>query len=124
MNKHRCVVEGCKKAKSLRAGFGLCNMHYLRYRKRGTLGGSEAERRTDGSIFNSRGILYKLITLNGVRKFEHIFIAEKALGHTLPRGACIHHVNGNGLDNRPENLVVCPNALYHKLLHKREKEVR
>ena len=55
--------------------------------------------------------------------FEHILVAEKALGHFLPEGAEVHHARGKGseADNRGENLVICPNRSYHQLLHVRMK---
>ena len=43
----------------------------------------------------------------------------RVLGKALPTGAEVHHVNENRADNRHENLVVCPNKAYHKLLHVR-----
>lgn len=49
--------------------------------------------------------------------FEHILIAEKALGKLLPLNAEIHHANEKTGDNRNENLVICQDRKYHKLLH-------
>jgi len=54
----------------------------------------------------------------------HVAIAVKALGHPLPARAQVHHVNGDGTDNRPSNLVICQDAAYHKLLHARARIVR
>lgn len=51
--------------------------------------------------------------------YVHILVAEAALGRPLPDGAVVHHVNGDGWDNRPANLVVCEDHAYHMLLHRR-----
>ena len=51
--------------------------------------------------------------------FEHILVAEKALGHYLPKGAVVHHINGIKDDNRNCNLLICQNDNYHKRLHAR-----
>ena len=52
---------------------------------------------------------------------EHVLIVEAALGKYLPDGAEPHHVDGNGLNNKPSNLVICQDRTYHRLLHQRTK---
>ncbi len=53
--------------------------------------------------------------------FEHIVIAEKALGYSLPKSVEIHHVNETPLDNAHTNLVICQDRAYHRLLHQRQR---
>lgn len=55
----------------------------------------------------------------GAKKFEHVLIAEAALGRPLPKSADVHHVDKNRANNKPNNLVICPSRAYHKLLHRR-----
>lgn len=52
-------------------------------------------------------------------KLYHVQIAENALGRPLKGSELVHHANGDERDNRNENLVICPNMAYHKLLHAR-----
>lgn len=56
--------------------------------------------------------------------FEHIIIAERALGHYLPSGVVVHHVNEDRGDNRNSNLVICENNAYHALLHQRMRAMK
>lgn len=65
---------------------------------------------------------------NGYRRhghdlYEHISVAEKALGRKLPVGAIVHHVDDDKANNKPSNLVICPNQSYHLLLHARARIV-
>ena len=55
------------------------------------------------------------------RRSLHVEMAERALGKPLPPGVEVHHVNGIKHDNRPENLVICPDHAYHFLLHARQR---
>jgi HNH endonuclease len=56
--------------------------------------------------------------------FEHILVAERALGKPLAPGAECHHVDGNPLNNLPSNLVICQDHQYHMLLHMRAKALK
>lgn len=46
--------------------------------------------------------------------FEHILIAENALGKNLPEKAIVHH-------HTPDQLVICENQAYHNLIHQRKR---
>lgn len=110
--KRLCSVTGCDKPLN---GRGLCNMHGARLRRYGRL---ELIRRENGlGNINAGG--YVDGRYDGVRKYEHIHVAEQALGKPLPKGARVHHINENRSDNRPENLVICPSEAYHRLIHMR-----
>lgn len=104
-------------------GIGLCSMHYHRYWSHGELFGPKEIRAPDG-VGHARKDGYVHLTIDGVRKYQHIWVAEKALGRELPKGARVHHINEDRSDNRPENLVICPNAKYHTLLHMRMNAVK
>ena len=56
---------------------------------------------------------------DGREIFEHVLIAEKALGKSLPDGAEVHHWDENKANNKNSNLVICPDLDYHRLLHQR-----
>jgi hypothetical protein len=51
--------------------------------------------------------------------YEHTLVVERVIGRCLPKGACIHHVNGDPTDNRTCNLLVCPGRAYHKEIHRK-----
>lgn len=46
--------------------------------------------------------------------YEHRYLAVKALGKPLPKGVEVHHFDGGRTGGQ---LVICPDKLYHRLLH-------
>jgi len=71
-----------------------------------------------GSRISESG--YRVIYVGGDivgkrNQFEHRVVAEKALGRTLGKNEVVHHINGDKLDNRNSNLLICSIA-YHKCL--------
>jgi hypothetical protein len=47
--------------------------------------------------------------------FLHRLVAEEKLGRFLVDGETVHHINGDRLDNRPENLEVLSHRLHGRL---------
>lgn len=63
---------------------------------------------------------YRILRINGKRIREHRYVMEQHLGRKLTRKEQIHHINGDKLDNRIENLMVLSNA-EHQRLHWKER---
>lgn len=57
-------------------------------------------------------------------RLEHVQIAEQALGRKLRGVEEVHHVDGDSLNNRRSNLVICQDRAYHSLLHVRTRVVK
>lgn len=98
---------------------------------RGHNAAANARRQTERSI-GSRGLsshgYVRILVAKGVRVYEHVLVAERALGRPLrglgrghPDTEVVHHVNGDKQDNRPENLVVCTHAYHVELHHRLER---
>ena len=78
----------------------------------------------NGGRTNDHG--YPMITVAGHPRAtkdgyvrESIVIAEQVLGKYLPKGAQVHHVDGNIQNNATNNLVICQDAAYHRIIHRR-----
>ena len=57
----------------------------------------------------------------GNKTRAHRVIAEKVLGRPLSAKIHIHHIDGDGRNNTHSNLVICPDAAYHRRIHARER---
>lgn len=97
-----CSVDGCEKPAR---GKGLCITHYARERKTGDAGGAALLRAAQGEgTITDTG--YRRIVVGGNYVFEHRYVMEKMLGRALLERENVHHLNGDRLDNSPENLEV------------------
>lgn len=66
---------------------------------------------------------YRVMRAGAGVKAVHLVIAERALGHGLPAGSEVHHVDLDSRNNSPSNLVICQDGNFHKLLHARTRVV-
>lgn len=112
-----CNIPGCDGSVVAR---GWCGKHYSAWRSHGDplSGRSYAKRGTA-----NKGSTYKAKIEDRKQRFEHVLVAERAIGKRLPAGAIVHHVDENPRNNANSNLVICPDQKYHMLLHKRARAI-
>lgn len=97
-----CQVAGCEKAV---AAHGVCGTHYARLRR---WGDPEAYYEPKGHVNRAGYRLayapdHPMAQRNG-HVLEHRLVMALALGRSLEPNESVHHINGNKLDNRLENL--------------------
>lgn len=52
-------------------------------------------------------------------KRNYVVLAEKAVGHPLPMGAIVHHIDRDRTNNNQNNLVVLQSQAEHLELHRK-----
>ena len=90
-----CEAPDCENPKQ---AAGLCSTHYSRMREHGTY---DLPDRPSGTT-TKKG--YRQVTRNGKSIRLHRWVMQQHLGRALLPEETVHHINGDRLDNRIENL--------------------
>lgn len=104
--KH-CAISDCRAKYSCK---GYCIRHYYYLKRHGVPETEETRRRWEvrgQGFINMYG--YRTLWKNGRKILEHRWVLEQKLGRKLKQSEHIHHLNGNKLDNRIENLKIVTN---------------
>jgi hypothetical protein len=68
-----------------------------------------------GKPYDNRG--YYEIVRDGKRQWVHRMVVEQRLGRKLSKVEKVHHIDGNKLNNSPDNLYLCSGRRHHGLVH-------
>ena len=104
-----CFIVGCEKqAQQPRPGTynKYCGMHAARLSRGGAMDNSVYIPKREWTIDKSNGYLKRAIpgTLGSVKEYQHRVVMEEFLGRKLAPHENVHHINGDRLDNRIDNL--------------------
>ena len=112
----KCKIEGCENVASYKK-LQICRKHYdrnLRYGRYHTV-----RRKSGTGSIDEMG--YARLSKDGIRRRVHQLVVEAVLSKKLPKGAQVHHFDGDRSNNKNSNLVICQDDKYHKLLHARTR---
>lgn len=114
----KCSREDCNKEAKNR---GFCYSHYMRWWRHGEGEPAPLKQAPNGTgCIDNNG--YVKVKVNGKSTYEHIVLAEKALGRKLTEDEVVHHTGKRHENHGPFKLVICTRE-YHALIHKRMKEL-
>lgn len=104
-----CKVKDCESPVLCR---GLCHSHYGKFMYAGKL--KFIKRRNGEGTIDKQG--YKKLVICGRVILEHRLVMENHVGRPLEKKDHVHHINGNKLDNRIDNLIILKTS-EHRALH-------
>ena len=112
-----CTVDGCRRPVKARK---LCSLHYDRLMLGRPMQAPVNYRNLQKQGWITHG--YRWISLgNDVEVLEHRHLMEQHLGRVLAVDECVHHKDGNKLNNSLDNLEVLDRAK-HTSLHRPKRE--
>ena len=66
-------------------------------------------------------VRYRTLRVSGKLISEHRYVMSEFLGRPLEKGEVVHHINGDKLDNRFENLHLFKSQSEHLEFHRNQK---
>ena len=112
MTHETCTIDDCERKVRYRTPQTLCYMHYKRFWRKGNF------EKDWYKPYVSPGGYYRIAVPGECRRvFLHRKIMEEHLNRPLTDTEKIHHINGNKLDNRIENLVVTSQSEHMSKYH-------
>lgn len=118
---YQCKIAECTTLTS--SIHGMCTPHYKQQWRLKKLGRTELITRTSKERWVHKSGYIMMRNKYGSLTYEHIILAEKALGKQLPYGAIVHHMKARDDNHGAFKLIICPDQAYHILIHKRMEEL-
>lgn len=85
-----------------------------------SLSGSNSHAWKGGIIMGSQGYMLQYNPVTKKHMLQHRYVIEQHLGRKLEKNEHVHHLNGDRLDNRIENLVLMDRT-EHGLIHANQR---